>query len=176
MKLISWRPWAAMAVLGAAAWPAAAVSVGQPAPEIEGRVVTDAPALRHLRGRVVLLDFWASWCGPCKESFPWMNALHDRFGAQGLQIIAVNVDRRREDAARFLARTPARFSIAYDPQGQAAAAYAVPAMPSSVLIGADGRVLQVHAGFKPEDTAALEAAIESALDAAKAGARPRTQP
>lgn len=176
MKLCSWRPWAALALLCSAWPPAAAVSVGQPAPEIEGRVVTDAPALRHLRGRVVLLDFWASWCGPCKESFPWMNAMHDKFGAQGLQIIAVNVDRRREDAARFLARTPARFSIAYDPQGQAAAAYAVPAMPSSVLIGADGRVLKVHAGFRAEDTAALEAAIQSAIEASKAPARPRAQP
>jgi thiol-disulfide isomerase/thioredoxin len=172
MKLFSWRPWAALALVCGALPPAAAVTVGQAAPEIEGRVVTDAPALRHLRGRVVLLDFWASWCGPCKESFPWMNAMHDKFGPQGLQIIAVNVDRRREDAARFLARTPARFSIAYDPAGQAASAYAVPAMPSSVLIGADGRVLKVHAGFKPEDTAALEAAIEAAI----ADARPRARP
>lgn len=176
MKLFSWRPWAAVALLCGLLPPAAAVTVGQQAPEIEGRVVTDAPALRHLRGRVVLLDFWASWCGPCKESFPWMNAMHDKYSGQGLQIIAINVDRRREDAARFLARTPARFSLAYDPQGQAATAYAVPAMPSSVLIGADGRVLKVHAGFKPEDTGPLEAAIEAAIAASKASNRPRAQP
>jgi cytochrome c biogenesis protein CcmG, thiol:disulfide interchange protein DsbE len=169
----AWRPGMALAALTlglcALAQPAAAVSVGDAAPDFQLSAVPDGrggPAvlnLRELRGRVVYLDFWASWCGPCKQSFPWMNALQQRYGAQGLQVVAVNLDERNEDARRFLAKVPAQFRVAFDGAGDTPKRYAILGMPTSVLIGADGRVLKVHAGFNADDTAALESAIQQAL-------------
>jgi cytochrome c biogenesis protein CcmG, thiol:disulfide interchange protein DsbE len=160
---------AAAALLGALlGLPLAhAVEPGQPAPVIAlpgpgGPVQLDA-----LRGQVVFVDFWASWCGPCKQSFPWLNEMQAKYGPRGLRVLAVNVDRQRADADRFLAQVPARFAVGFDPQGDVAQRYAVKAMPSSVLVGADGRVLQQHGGFRDDDRAGLEAAIVAAL--AKAG-------
>ncbi|MEY4764501.1 MAG: hypothetical protein RI907_1174 [Pseudomonadota bacterium] len=146
-----------------------AVAVGEPAPDFQlpsatdGRGPNSSLALRDLRGRVVYLDFWASWCGPCKQSFPWMNALQQRFGAQGLQVVAVNLDEHRDEAQRFLAKVPAQFRVAFDGQGDTPRRYAIAGMPTSVLIGPDGRVLFVHAGFRDDDRATLEAAIQRAL-------------
>ncbi len=155
--------------LAAHALPAAALSVGDTAPDFQlsalpdGRGGNAVLSLRDLRGRVVYLDFWASWCGPCKQSFPWMNSLQQRYGAQGLQVVAVNLDERNEDARRFLAKVPAQFRVAFDGAGDTPKRYAILGMPTSVLIGADGRVLKVHSGFNADDTAALESAIQQAL-------------
>jgi len=155
---------AVLALAALHAGPAAAVKEGDRAPEIAAKKDAATPLrLSAYKGQVVLLDFWASWCGPCKQSFPWMNALHAKYAAQGLRIVAVNVDPRREDGERFLAQRPAQFLVGWDPDGATPAAYEVKAMPSSVLIGADGRVLHVHAGFRDEDAAALEVRIAAAL-------------
>ena len=155
---------ACLALAALHAGPAAALKVGDRAPEIAAQRDTSTPLrLSAYKGQVVLLDFWASWCGPCKQSFPWMNTLHGKYAAQGLRIVAVNVDARREDGERFLAQRPPQFLVAWDAEGATPAAYEVKAMPSSVLIGADGRVLHIHAGFRDEDAAALEARIVAAL-------------
>lgn len=146
---------------------AQAVEPGQPAPAIALPGLAGPVQLDVLRGQVVFVDFWASWCGPCKQSFPWLNEMQAKYGARGLRVLAVNVDRQRADADRFLAQVPARFAVGFDPQGDVAQRYAVKAMPSSVLVGADGRVLQQHGGFRDDDRAGLEAAIVAAL--AKAG-------
>jgi len=141
-----------------------AVVAGQRAPEISAQGSNGQPLkLAALRGQVVLLDFWASWCGPCKQSFPWMNAMHARYAPQGLRIVAVNVDKRREAAERFLAQSPARFTLGWDEDGRTPEAFGVRTMPSSVLIDGDGRVLHVHAGFREEDAADLEQRITAAL-------------
>lgn len=116
------------------------------------------------KGKAIYVDFWASWCGPCKQSFPWMNAMQDKYAAKGLQVIAVNVDAKRADADRFLAKTPATFQVAYDPTGDSAKRYAVKAMPTSLLIDRSGRVSYVHAGFRDADRAELEAKINDALN------------
>lgn len=155
---------ACLALAALHAGPANALKVGDRAPEIAAQNANTTPVrLSAYKGQVVLLDFWASWCGPCKQSFPWMNALHAKYAAQGLRIVAVNVDQKREDGERFLAQRPAQFQVAWDPEGSTPAAYAVKAMPSSVLISAEGRVLHLHAGFRDEDAAALEARIVAAL-------------
>ena len=135
-----------------------------------------APAARPdelgpVEGKVIWVDFWASWCAPCRRSFPWMNAMHEKYGEQGLQIIGVNVDKERELADEFLAETPAAFSLRFDPAGELAKQFGVQAMPSSYLLDASGNVLERHFGFKLADTDAYERAIESALAAAGAESR-----
>jgi thiol-disulfide isomerase/thioredoxin len=71
----------------------------------------------EFRGRVLYLDFWASWCAPCQQSFPWMQAMKDAYGAQGLSVVAMNLDQHRPDAERFLARFHPNFDVRFDPQG-----------------------------------------------------------
>jgi thiol-disulfide isomerase/thioredoxin len=145
---------------------ARAVGVGERAPEfalpgIDGRI----HALAELRGRVVYVDFWASWCAPCRRSFPWMNGMHRRYAARGLSIVAINVDRERSAAERFLERTPADFPIALDPKGESPAAFGVRGMPSAYLIDGSGTVVRVEEGFRDERTPALEAQIRTLLGA-----------
>jgi len=115
-------------------------------------------------GKVVIVDFWASWCVPCRRSFPWMNAMQDKYREAGLVIIAVNLDRNAEDAARFLAKYPANFEIVYDPEGALAKEYSVEVMPSSVIIGRNGDRYERHAGFKVKRQDEYEATIRAALD------------
>ncbi|MFO1425531.1 MAG: TlpA disulfide reductase family protein [Steroidobacteraceae bacterium] len=107
--------------------------------------------LAALRGKVVYLDFWASWCGPCRQSFPWMQDLQRELGPGGLVIVAVNVDHERADAEDFLRRFAPNFRIVYDPDGVIAQRYDVHGMPTSVLIDRDGRQHAVHAGFRLKD-------------------------
>ena len=96
---------------------AAAVEAGQTAPDIAlpGSTLA-ATQLAALRGQWVYLDFWASWCAPCRQSFPWMAALQQKYGPRGLQVLAINVDAKHGDADAFLARTPAGFALAFDPK------------------------------------------------------------
>jgi len=121
--------------------------------------------LEELRGDVVYVDFWASWCAPCLQSFPWMNGVAERFRADGLRVVAINLDEDREAAERFLADVRADFDIAFDPDGGSAEAYGLLGMPSSYVIGRDGRVAHAHVGFRRKDAPALEAAIAEALEA-----------
>jgi cytochrome c biogenesis protein CcmG/thiol:disulfide interchange protein DsbE len=162
------RGWAGICIpllLWGASALSHAVEVGQRAPEISATAANgQVLKLGAHKGQVVLLDFWASWCGPCRKSFPWMNEMQAKYGAKGLRIIAINVDERRTDADRFLAQTPARFMLGFDPQGASPTAYGAKAMPSSVLIGANGFIDSLHAGFRDEDAAMLEKRIVSALE------------
>lgn len=105
--------------------------------------------LSAYKGKVVYLDFWASWCAPCRQSFPWMNDLADNYGGRGLVVIAVNVDHERDLATDFLRQNPADFKVVYDSDGALAEHYDVEAMPTSILIGRDGKIRYVHAGFHP---------------------------
>ena len=114
-------------------------------------------------GKVVIVDFWASWCVPCRRSFPWLNAIHDKYGEDGLVIIGVNLDRERTAADEFLAEFPARFSIVYDETKELAKEFGVVAMPSSYLIGRDGEIRKRHYGFKVKKQDEYEAAIVEAL-------------
>lgn len=129
------------------------------------RAAGDAGAidLAAYHGKVVYVDFWASWCVPCKQSFPWMNTMHRQYGNDGLVIIAVNMDQVRADADEFLAKYPAEFAVRYDPEGRLAPRFKVRGMPTSALLGRDGKVLLIHEGFKSKDVAKLEQAIREAL-------------
>jgi len=163
MQSVKW-----LAAVCAALWmgAVAAQEVGKPAPAI------DLPAagasnvkLADLKGRVVYVDFWASWCAPCKQSFPWMNDMQAKYGPQGLTIIGVNVDKKSDDADKFLASTPAKFTVAYDTAGQVAQAYQPKGMPTSYLIDGNGVVRAVHVGFRDKDKDELEREIAAAVAA-----------
>jgi cytochrome c biogenesis protein CcmG/thiol:disulfide interchange protein DsbE len=152
-------------LLAATLWPAAALAAtpGSAAPEfvLDGR--NGPVSLAAYKGKYVYLDFWASWCGPCRHSFPWMGALQKRYAGAGLQVVAINVDTSRADAQRFLAENPADFVVAYDPAGAVARQYAIKGMPSSLLIGPDGKVIQVHAGFNDDMARRIDAELQMTL-------------
>ena len=103
--------------------------------------------LSDLKGQVVYLDFWASWCKPCRKSFPWMNQMQQKYAAQGLQIIAVNLDTEEALAKAFLDKVPAEIPIIYDPEGNIASDYQLLGMPSSYLIDKNGKIRFAHKGF-----------------------------
>lgn len=125
----------------------------------------DGPlVLSELQGKVIYLDFWASWCPPCRESFPWMNELQKKYGTRGLKVIAVNLDKERDSVRNFLAATPSSVSIAYDPEGAIAENYGVMGMPSSYLIDRSGNLHSSHIGFRDKDKAALEQQIVQLLE------------
>ena len=147
------------------ALPATALERGQAAPRFDLKGLDGSVKLDQYRGKYVYIDFWASWCGPCRQSFPWMNEMQAKYGAQGLQVIGINVDTKAEEAHNFLAGTPARFVVAFDPAGAAPLSYGIKGMPSSVLIGPDGKVVFEHSGFRAADRAELESKIKSTLGA-----------
>jgi len=116
--------------------------------------------LSKYRGKVVYLDFWASWCDPCKRSFPWMNKLQEQYGRDGLEIVAVSLDTSRKDAEAFLARIPANFDVAFDEKGKTAKAYKLKAMPSSFLIDRKGRLVHKSLGYRNEEKKIIEKKIQ----------------
>lgn len=119
--------------------------------------------LGDLRGKVLYVDFWASWCLPCAKAFPFMNQLDRDFKDQGLQIVAVNLDEVREEAEHFLARHPASFVVATDPQFQCAKGFDVQAMPSSYLVDRAGLIRHVHLGFRSGDAEGIRRLVEELL-------------
>ena len=133
-------------------------------PELALRTTAGRPLVDSATGvRATYVDFWASWCAPCRLSFPWMNEMHEKLGPAGLRIVAVNVDRKEADARRFLEQWPARFEIAFDATAESARRLDIQAMPTSVLVDAERRILHTHRGFRQEDQALLEVRLRSAL-------------
>jgi cytochrome c biogenesis protein CcmG/thiol:disulfide interchange protein DsbE len=116
------------------------------------------------KGQVVLLDFWASWCGPCRESFPWMDEMARKYADRGLVVVAINVDRERQAADGFLEGTSFDFQYLYDPEGLLAEAHAVETMPSSILFDRQGRPVFRHAGFRRKERREYEKNIVAVLD------------
>ena len=175
-RMSTWRRFSAR--LGVAALAAvAAITVaptarsltnGEPAPTCSvplldgGRTIN----LADYRGQVVYLDFWASWCAPCRESFPFMNELQRELAGKGLQILAVSVDKTAEDARRFLARYPAQFTVALDAAAACPAAFQLQGMPSSYIIDKGGAVRAVHVGFRNRDRAEIRQQLLDVLGGA----------
>ena len=120
-------------------------------------------SLDDFHGRVVYLDFWASWCAPCRQSFPWMQSLYTAYQGQGLAVVAVNVDAERTDAEHFLEQYHPAFDIRFDPQGSLAERYRIEGMPTSVLIDRHGTVRFTHIGFRPADQALSEQQLRALL-------------
>ena len=120
--------------------------------------------LKDYKGRVVYLDFWASWCIPCEKSFPFMNRLKARFEDQGLTVIAVSVDSSRARAEQFLLRHPADFKILWDSDGALSEHYQLQGLPNSFLFDRDGKLVGSHLGFKKQDAKDLSSEIQSLLE------------
>ncbi|MDY6978885.1 MAG: TlpA disulfide reductase family protein [Pseudomonadota bacterium] len=144
--------------------PAQLPAASVPAPDFTLSGPQGVLGLQEYRGRVVYLDFWASWCTPCRKSFPWMNALQERYADDGLVVLAVNLDEDTAAARRFLNKYPANFTVAFDPQGNVAERYALKGMPASYLIDRQGNLVMSHTGFRTADTDRLEARIRAQLE------------
>jgi len=120
--------------------------------------------LTQWRGQVVLVDFWASWCGPCRQSFPWMSGMRAQYGERGLVVVAVNLDEDAKAADEFLAGIQADFVHVRDPEGRFARAYGISVMPSSILFDRAGRPVYRHEGFHPDKTGEYERHILKLLE------------
>ncbi|HEU4487382.1 MAG TPA: TlpA disulfide reductase family protein [Povalibacter sp.] len=111
----------------------------------------DMVSLDKLRGKVVMLNFWASWCGPCRQEMPLLDQMHKRYSSLGFTMIGVNVEANTADAEKWLQQTPVSFPVLFDKENKVSKLYDVNAMPSTVFIDRKGNVRALHRGYKPGD-------------------------
>lgn len=156
-----------VAVIGLIIWSvnAGAAEVGQPAPQFTlPSLQQDQPvSLAQFTGKVIYLDFWASWCAPCRTSFPLLNKLHQKLQKQGFEVVAINLDEDKANAERFLKEFPVNFTILRDSSGEWADNYVVESMPTSFIIDKQGVIQKIHHGFVSDDINELEQKITSLL-------------
>ncbi len=119
--------------------------------------------LSSYKGKIIYLDFWASWCVPCRQSFPFMNKMQKKYADKGLEIIAINLDEDIEKARQFLKMIPAAFTIAYDPEGKASRAYKVSVVPTFYLLNRQGNIVYKHTGFRHSENEKIEIKIQQLL-------------
>jgi thiol-disulfide isomerase/thioredoxin len=124
-----------------------------------------AISLSSLKGKVVLVDFWASWCAPCREELPVLETLYKKYRGQGFEVVGVNQDQSADNVRKFLSATPLSFSVVHDRGGGVASRYAPSKMPSSFILDRKGIVRHVHAGFRVSERAALEKQIGALISA-----------
>ena len=142
-----------------------AISVGDSVPSFKARTIdgNKSVALEDYRGKVVLVDFWASWCPPCLKSLPKYNDLRREIGTTDFEIVAINVDENTDDARKFLQKHPVSYPVAKDPKGVLPGVFGVKAMPTSYLIDQNGVVKYVHAAFKDGDIEKIKYEIEKLI-------------
>ena len=128
-------------------------------PRQEGK----ATSLESLRGKVVYLDFFASWCGPCRISLPRLNDIRNEFADQGFEVLAVNVDEFEEDALAFLEEIPVDYPVVWDPSGDSPREFGILGMPTAYLVDREGVVRHVHQGFRKSDTEKIRAMVVEML-------------
>lgn len=146
--------------------PVQALGLAASAPAVVGPYLDKPGSLTdaELGGKVVYVDFWASWCGPCRASFPVLDKLYARHKDKGFVVIGINQDDNPADAGRFLARIPVSFPLVADPGHRLAGDFEVKGMPSAVLIDRQGIVRHVHRGFRSGDEQEISARIETLLE------------
>ncbi|TXH03164.1 MAG: TlpA family protein disulfide reductase [Nevskiaceae bacterium] len=147
-----------------AAMPVHALEAGAPAPTLSApdRAHRDV-TLAQFKGKVVYVDFWASWCAPCREAMPALDTLYQRYRERGLVVLGVNVDTDRLPAQRMLEHYQPTFPVLFDPQGKWPEAFGLKDMPSGYLIDAQGVIRFVKRGYRPQDLLSLETTIKAAL-------------
>jgi thiol-disulfide isomerase/thioredoxin len=129
---------------------------------VSSKVALEQALAKH-KGEVIYLDFWASWCGPCRKSFPWMNKIEAEYKQQGFSVISINLDANKALATKFLSEMPADFTVIYDPKGKIAKHFKIQGMPSSMLIGRDGKIKSRHTGFFTKKISLYQQEIEQLL-------------
>jgi peroxiredoxin len=141
-------------LLAAAATSVTAGGSSMPAPDF-ALPARDGGELRlsELRGQVVMINFWATWCGPCRQEMPLLEQIHEKYEPLGFTMLGVNVEQDSAAAREWLKNIPVSFPILFDTKSAVSASFGVEAMPSSVLIDREGRVRHVHRGYKPGDEA-----------------------
>jgi thiol-disulfide isomerase/thioredoxin len=142
-----------------------AAEIGSKAPDcvLTSIIDTQRYDLQQFHGKVLYVDFWASWCLPCAKSFPFLNEMDRDLKDSGLQIIGVNLDQVPEDAKTFLAKYPANFAVAADVDKKCAKDFDVKAMPSSYLVDRNGVIRHVQLGFRPGEAKELRNIAEKLL-------------
>lgn len=138
----------------------------QAAPSLDYQVFNaqnQAVSLSEFKGKVVYVDFWASWCGPCRKSFPWMNEIQKKYQDQGVAVVAINLDTDNELAQEFLKQVPANFSVRFNPEGDVARSFDLLGMPSSFMFNRQGQLVQHHVGFYADKTAEYEQELVNLL-------------
>lgn len=111
----------------------------------------DSVSLQSLKGQVVMINFWASWCGPCRQEMPLLDQMYKRYSSLGFTLLGVNVEANTQDAEKWLAKTPVTFPVLFDKENKVSKLYDVNAMPSTVFIDRKGNVRYLHRGYKPGD-------------------------
>ena len=124
---------------------------------------TEKLDISAFKGKVVLIDFWATWCPPCKKSMPFLNGLRNERLKDGFEIIAINVDEDSEEVKQFLSSNPVDYIMAFDPKGDCPAKFEVKGMPSSYLVDKAGKIRKVHVGFRDEDQAMIREQVSALL-------------
>ena len=142
---------AAMIAAAALALPALAVNpTGSPAPQFTlGSRAGQSVSLAQYKGQVVMLNFWASWCGPCRQEMPLLESIYKKYNRLGFTMIGVNVEPDSNAANEWLKATPVSFPILYDKDSKVSKMYDVAGMPSTVIIDRTGKVRWLHKGFTP---------------------------
>ncbi|ALO36095.1 thioredoxin [Colwellia sp. MT41] len=120
-------------------------------------------AMAKYQGKIVYLDFWASWCVPCRKSFPWMNAMQSKYQEQGFVVLSINLDAQAALAEQFLQQTPANFAVIFDAKGILAKKFQLKGMPSSYLFDRQGKLISAHSGFNGKKQQKYQQEIEKAL-------------
>lgn len=144
-----------------------AAGEGEPAPGFalpDLRRPAQSITLADYRGRLVYLDFWASWCGPCRRSFPVLEQLYGEFADRGFTVLAINLDEDTADAHDFLQRYPVSYPLLLDPQGRTPALYDIKGMPTAFLVDRSGVIRHVHEGFRKSDGEALRRLLLQMLE------------
>ncbi|MEZ5358880.1 MAG: TlpA disulfide reductase family protein [Candidatus Zixiibacteriota bacterium] len=136
-----------------------------PPPDSIDAVQALLPDSVSLAGKVVYVDFWASWCVPCRHSFPWMQKIYEKYHDKGLEIIAVNVDKEFKAAGKFLQDTKPTFQIVYDSTGTLAEQYSLEVMPTSFIYDRTGKLVSSERGFRDYKADSLDTAILELLNA-----------
>lgn len=138
---------------------------GQPVPQCPAQFAESQQNLDFsaFKGKVVLIDFWATWCGPCQKSMPFLNKLRNERRDEGFEIVAINVDEDRDEAVRYLQAHPVDYPMAFDPKGDCPGAFGVQAMPSSFFIDKAGKVRKVHLGYRDGDQDLIREQVSSLL-------------
>lgn len=134
------------------------------APDMELKKLDNSSfKLSDYRGDVLYVDFWATWCPPCRKSFPWMEEMHQRYKGLGFKVVAISLDTKRAVIDQFLDQMTTSFIIAHDPGGDSATQFKVKGMPSSYLIDRKGNIHMTHLGFNSNDKSKLEEEIKKLI-------------